>query len=121
MKFDNTYINISNKFYKQACAKKFKNPKLSLFNESLADDLNLDFKKFDHQQLALFLCGNELFHDSKPCALVYAGHQFGHFVPIVFGKNNLFLNKFISYRKALPLSFRSSVVLGANVEVYGQF
>ena len=96
MKFDNTYINISDKFYKKACAKKFKNPRLSLFNESLADDLNLDFKKFNPQQLALFMCGNELFPDSKPCALAYAGHQFGHFVPVLGDGRALLLGEIIN-------------------------
>ena len=56
-------------------------PKLLAWNERLADELGLNDLGTNDEQLAQFFSGNLIPEGAEPIALVYAGHQFGHFVP----------------------------------------
>ena len=56
-------------------------PRLIAFNAPLAADLGLGLDPQDHAGLAAVFSGNRMPHGSRPAALAYAGHQFGHFVP----------------------------------------
>jgi uncharacterized protein YdiU (UPF0061 family) len=55
-------------------------PRLIRLNHALASDLSLDLSGRDAPALAKLFSGNELPPGSVPIAMVYAGHQFGHFV-----------------------------------------
>jgi serine/tyrosine/threonine adenylyltransferase len=57
------------------------NPRLIKFNESLAADLGLERKSLDDSALAAIFSGNAVPQGAEPLAMVYAGHQFGQFVP----------------------------------------
>lgn len=80
MKITNSYYKLGNSFYKEQNPTKIKNTHLVIFNKQLAKSLNIDL---DHsnQNLSDIFSGNRLLPNSKPIALAYAGHQFGHFVP----------------------------------------
>ena len=54
-----------------------RNPKTLIFNEDLADSLDIKLKD---EEVSNFFSGNGLPEDSVPIALNYAGHQFGNFV-----------------------------------------
>jgi len=56
-------------------------PRLIKFNRELAADLGLDVGGIDAATLADIFSGNRLIDGSEPIAMVYAGHQFGQFVP----------------------------------------
>jgi len=56
-------------------------PRLIKFNRELAADLGLDVGGVDDAALADIFAGNRLIDGSQPIAMVYAGHQFGQFVP----------------------------------------
>ena len=58
----------------------FENPKLIHFNKELARSLGLP-ASMDAQDLIPYINGNENFQNSKPLSMVYAGHQFGSWVP----------------------------------------
>ena len=59
-------------------------PRLLLWNTELAKQINIPQKwQDDPQRLARIFSGNEIIPESKPIALAYAGHQFGHFVPLL--------------------------------------
>ena len=78
MKISNSYYNLGEEFYQKQQPERVKNPKLLVFNEKLAKNLQLDYQNID---LAKVFSGSKLLPKSQPIALAYAGHQFGNFVP----------------------------------------
>ena len=56
-------------------------PKMLLFNEDLAKEINLHYLIENSNERLDILSGNKLIKDSKPIAFAYSGHQFGHFNP----------------------------------------
>jgi uncharacterized protein YdiU (UPF0061 family) len=56
-------------------------PRLIKFNHELAADLGLDLGDLDAAALAGIFSGNRSGFAAEPIAMVYAGHQFGQFVP----------------------------------------
>jgi uncharacterized protein YdiU (UPF0061 family) len=56
-------------------------PRLLYFNRALAQELGLDAATWDEALLAQVFSGNRLPEGVRPVAQVYAGHQFGGFVP----------------------------------------
>src|SRR5690349_5863833 len=79
--FNNTYIKLPEHFYKKVLPLPVKSPKLLYFNKNLAKELGISINHQDEKDLATFFSGNQLLDGSEPIALVYAGHQYGHFVP----------------------------------------
>ena len=79
--FDNTYGNLPKNFYTQIKPTPVVNPHLIFFNWPLACDLGLNVEREELQKIADVFSGNLVLESSNPLALVYAGHQFGYFVP----------------------------------------
>lgn len=77
--FENTYYNLPKDFYKESLAYNFSDPKLIFYNSKLATELQLP--NYDEKNLSLIFSGQKILPNSKPIAMAYAGHQFGHFVP----------------------------------------
>ena len=82
--FNNTYTTLPNIFYSEVKPEYFENPKLLLFNENLANELNLNFNN-NEKEICDFLLGKKLDKD-KFIAQAYAGHQFGHFTILGDGR-----------------------------------
>ncbi|MEW8505372.1 MAG: protein adenylyltransferase SelO [Candidatus Thiodiazotropha sp.] len=82
MKLFNCYAHLDKIFYADAQPAPVSDPQVFLWNSRLAEEFplleQLDLQK---QELAALFSGNKLLPGSKPIALAYAGHQFGHFVP----------------------------------------
>ena len=79
MLFDNSYDGLPQEFYERINPVPVQEPKLIIFNDKLGKILGIDKNK-TRQQLAELFSGNVVPKGSSPIALVYAGHQFGHFV-----------------------------------------
>lgn len=77
MKLSNSYIGLPEEFYQQIDPTPVKNPSLLIFNEELANSLNIELEEDDKLN---FFSGNKIPKDSIPVALNYSGHQFGNFV-----------------------------------------
>ena len=77
MKLSNSYIGLPEEFYQQIDPTPVKNPSLLIFNEELANSLNIELTEDDKLN---FFSGNKIPKDSIPVALNYSGHQFGNFV-----------------------------------------
>ena len=78
--FENTYSKLPKLFYQRINPKPVSAPKLIKLNHPLALQLGLD--PLTVEQLDTnFLAGNEIPKQSTPIAMVYAGHQFGNWVP----------------------------------------
>ena len=74
------YARLPEHFFARVQPTKAAAPALIKWNHALAADLNLDLSGLDAPALAKLFCGNVLPQGTVPIAMVYAGHQFGHFV-----------------------------------------
>ena len=86
LNFDNSYLKLPEKFYSFVKADMFPQPKLALFNNELAENLNLQFLNTDEHDLALSLSGQKKVEGSILFSQAYAGHQFGHFTILGDGR-----------------------------------
>jgi len=75
-----SYANLPERFFARVQPTQVAAPHLIKLNQGLAADLNFDVSGFDAPALANLFSGNVLPQGTDPIALVYAGHQFGHFV-----------------------------------------
>jgi len=79
IKVTNPYLDLGESFYNFESISPLKSPYFIDSNGALAKELGLD--DLSANNWIDLLNGKELFNGSKPFAMVYAGHQFGHFVP----------------------------------------
>jgi serine/tyrosine/threonine adenylyltransferase len=77
--FEHSYAALSPRFYERVQPTPVANPQLLIFNQRLAQELQLPPEA--EREAATLFSGNKLPEDSSPIAMAYAGHQFGSFVP----------------------------------------
>ena len=58
-------------------------PVLLIFNNSLAEELNLNPLLNDLEEFTEIFSGRKMLQGSQPIAQAYSGHQFGHFNPFL--------------------------------------
>src|SRR5262249_19347989 len=78
-RFDNTYPGLPDIFCARAPPARVREPRVSILNDRLADDLGLDLAAITTEAAAALFAGQDLPAGSLPIAQAYAGHQFGHF------------------------------------------
>ncbi|HEY3785813.1 MAG TPA: YdiU family protein [Steroidobacteraceae bacterium] len=78
--FQNTFSTLPDRFYARVKPTAVAEPRVAIFNARLAEDLGLEPDLIEREAAAL-LSGNQPPEDADPIAMVYAGHQFGSFVP----------------------------------------
>ncbi len=78
--FEHSYFSLPPQFYARVDPTPVADPRVVVFNRSLAAELGLDADVIE-REAAAFLSGNTLPADATPIAMAYAGHQFGGFVP----------------------------------------
>lgn len=81
LKVENDFLDFDDSFYEIIKATPLKKPKLLSFSKSACDLIGLDYSECEKKEFIDFLNGKKLLNNSTPYATVYAGHQFGHFVP----------------------------------------
>lgn len=81
IQFDNTYAELPERFYSPVKPEPSSAPETIVVNEPLAQRLGFEPEWLASEQGAQFVVGNHLLEGSEPIALVYAGHQFGNWVP----------------------------------------
>ena len=79
--FDNTFARLSERFYTRLPPTPVSEPRLIKLNNKLAINLGLNPQALQTNFGAGMLSGNYLPQGSEPLAMVYAGHQFGGWVP----------------------------------------
>lgn len=78
----NSFAGLSDDFYSRVNPSPLKEQaRLVHWNSSAAVLLGLEHEQHKTRELADILSGNTLLHGSAPLAMIYAGHQFGHYVP----------------------------------------
>ena len=78
--FDNSYSKLPDIFFERIKPIPVKDPELIRFNKPLSEKLGLNLSE-DKSLLSAIFSGNKIPEGSEPIALLYAGHQFGYFVP----------------------------------------
>lgn len=86
LKLENTYITLPKNLFSFQTPTKVPNPKLVVFNKTLAKELGLNEDFLQSNEGIQFLCGNKVLEDKRPIAQAYAGHQFGHFTMLGDGR-----------------------------------
>jgi uncharacterized protein YdiU (UPF0061 family) len=88
--FDNTYARLPEHFYARLNPTPVAAPRIVKVNVELARELGLDAEALTSEHGVEVLAGNRVADGAEPIALAYAGHQFGHFVPLLGdGRANL--------------------------------
>ncbi len=81
LSFDNHFARLPESFYSRVAPTPLHAPYLVSFNAMAAQLIELDPAEARRPDCAAYLAGNRLLTGSDPLAMLYAGHQFGHFVP----------------------------------------
>jgi protein adenylyltransferase len=79
--FDTSYARLPDRFFTRLRPTPVAAPRLVRLNTKLALDLGLDPERLTTPEGVEMLAGNLVPEGSDPLAMVYAGHQFGTFVP----------------------------------------
>ncbi len=81
LSFDNTYARLPDGFFHQVSPTPFPNPHVVSMNPAAAELIDLDPEEAKRSEFAEYFCGAKLLSGSAPLAMLYSGHQFGHYVP----------------------------------------
>ena len=85
-KFDNTYARLPEAFFAPATPATLKEPRVTILNHGLAQELGLNLQALSPQQAAALFAGQNLSEPFQPIAQAYAGHQYGHFTMLGDGR-----------------------------------
>lgn len=78
--FEHSYTALPKTLFSDVNPSMVPKPEMVLYNEKLSDELGLNIDSPEAKSLITsFLSGNSIHPDSRPIAMAYAGHQFGHF------------------------------------------
>ena len=104
--FDNSYVLLGSRFYASVKPTPVERPCIVKLNYGLARDLGIDLEVIEPEALAEIFSGNQILPGSEPIAMVYAGHQFGQFVPQLGDGRAILLGEVIdnySFRRDIQL------------------
>jgi len=77
----NDYLDFHSRYYSYSKIDALSNAKLVSYTNCVSKLLNMQINEDNDEELLKLLNGELLLKNSKPYSMVYAGHQFGHFVP----------------------------------------
>jgi uncharacterized protein YdiU (UPF0061 family) len=80
LNFDNSYGRLPDAFHAKLKPTPMPDPYLVSFNEAAAGLLDLDPAEAGRPEFLRYFAGHDLLPGSEPLAMLYAGHQFGHYV-----------------------------------------
>ena len=81
LNFDNSYARLPEEFHSRLHPTPLPAPYLVSFNANAARLIDLDSAEISRADFAEHFSGNRLLPGAEPLSMLYAGHQFGHFVP----------------------------------------
>jgi uncharacterized protein YdiU (UPF0061 family) len=81
LNFENTFARLPDNFHSRLLPTPLPDPYLVSFNPDAARLIDLDSTEASRPDFAEHFSGNRLPPNAEPLAMLYAGHQFGQFVP----------------------------------------
>lgn len=94
--FDNSFARLPPVFYSRQPARGLDNPRLVCASPSAARLLDLDPAQLQPSDLVKYFGAAEALPGAEPLAMVYAGHQFGGYVPRLGDGRGLLLGEVVS-------------------------
>jgi protein adenylyltransferase len=79
--FDNSFARLPEAYYSRVCPTPVPDPYLVCYSPEALALLDLDTSEITRPELIETLAGNQLLPGMDALAALYAGHQFGHYVP----------------------------------------
>lgn len=79
--FDNTFARLPGEFYSRLIPTAMPDPYLVSFNLDAAHLIDLEPAEALRPEFNQYFSGQRLLPGAEPLAMLYAGHQFGHYVP----------------------------------------
>jgi serine/tyrosine/threonine adenylyltransferase len=80
LNFENTFARLPDSFHSRLVPTPLPDPYLVSFNENAARLIDLDSEEISRTDFAEHFTGNRMLPGAEPLSMLYAGHQFGHFV-----------------------------------------
>ena len=105
------YSDLGDEYFAQVETKKLENSKLIHVNQSLKKELNLDIS---NETLLSICSGEKKLGDVTPISTVYAGHQFGYFVPQLGDGRSCLVGEISNYEVSLKGAGTSPFSRGAD-------
>jgi len=81
LQFDNTYARLPAAFYSRVAPTALPDPYLVSFNAAAAELIDLAPQEAARPEFAEYFSGGRTLPGAEPLAMLYAGHQFGSYVP----------------------------------------
>ncbi len=81
LSFDNGFARLPEAYYARVCPTPVPDPYLVCYSPEALKLLDLDESEITRPEMIATLAGNQLLPGMDAMAALYAGHQFGHFVP----------------------------------------
>ncbi len=81
LRFSNTFSHLGDRFFSRLLPTPLENTHLISFNTEASRLIDLDPREGKRADFAGYFGGERLLPGSAPLAMLYAGHQFGHYVP----------------------------------------
>lgn len=81
LNFDNSYARLPGAFHAKLAPTALSDPYLVSFNKRAAELLELDPTQSQRPEFLAYFSGQKILPGAEPLAMLYAGHQFGHYVP----------------------------------------
>jgi serine/tyrosine/threonine adenylyltransferase len=81
LNFDNSFARLSTSFYSRILPTPLSQPYLVSFNANASKLIDLSNAEAQRSEFTQYFIGNTILPGSEPLAMLYAGHQFGNFVP----------------------------------------
>jgi len=81
LRFDNSYARLPDGFHARIAPTPVPDPYLVDFNPAAAELIGLHPAEALRPEFVEVFAGNRILPGSEPLAALYAGHQFGHYVP----------------------------------------
>ena len=105
------YSSLGDEYFAQVETKNLENSKLIHVNQSLKKELNLDIS---NETLLSICSGEKKLGDVTPISTVYAGHQFGYFVPQLGDGRSCLVGEISNYEVSLKGAGTSPFSRGAD-------
>ena len=107
-RFDNTYSKLPESFISESSPVQIKSPELIILNDSLSNELGLNFSSMLKEDLSKLFSGNLLPEGSRTISQAYAGHQFGHFTMLGDGRAVLIGEHLSKNNERFDIQFKGS-------------
>lgn len=98
LNFDNSYGRLPPVFYSRLEPTPLRDPYLVSFNADAAQLLDLDPGEARREKFVAAMAGNTPLPGAEPLAMLYSGHQFGHYVPQLGDGRAILLGEVVNSR-----------------------